>query len=249
MKKLFSAFLAIAMSMALAVPVFADGEPNRETKYTIDTQTPTVDVTVPTAGAVKLNPYQIKVKNVAALGIGNEENDGETGSVLAAKTFIVNKSNVPVKMSLTVSGKIPDGSNAKFLTAAPAPTEKNRAVFMFVDVGAVAEAADADALATATATALCAATYDATKLYDATAKTGSQGLVKAGDLKMVDVLTIPVPSGTDATAANYVPIQIGGECATTPTDAWTAADTVDVTMTFSFQPTVTAAAATPAAGV
>lgn len=258
MKKLFAAFLAIVMCMALAVPAFAnetgnqeagDGDnttpqtdtsedtTNRKTEYTIDTKTPNVQVTVPSSGAVKLNPYQIKIKDVSALAIGNGENDGETGSVLAAKTFITNKSDVPVKMSITVTGSIPQGSAAKFATGPVSETEQNRAVFMFVDVGAVADAADASALSTATATALCDVTYDSTKLYNASTKTGSQGVVKTGDLKLVDILTIPVP-GTGK-VANYVPIQIGGNCATTPKDAWTAADTVGVTMTFSFTPTVT----------
>lgn len=231
MKKFISAFMAIVMCAALAVPVFAE-DPNRTLTYGVTTQTPTVSVTIDATGTVLLNPYQIKVTNN---GLGAED---ATGSVLAAKYYVKNKSDVPLKMSITATGAIPEGSAATFANAAPDATEKNRKVFLFVDVGAVTEGA------APTDPALCAATYDATKLYDATTKTGSQGVLKSGDLKLTDVLTITVP--TDAANGNYVPIQIGGSCATTPTDAWTANDKVSVSMVFSFTPTVIAAA-TPAA--
>lgn len=212
MKKLFSAFLAIAMCMALAVPVFAAQTPNRTMAYSLDMETPTVNVTVPASATVKLNPYQIKV-TLATIGAENAQ-----GSILAGTQYLVNKSNVPLKMSLVATGSIPNGSNAAFSTSAPDATEKNRKVFMFVAVGDPVEgAAPTDA-------ALSNVTYSATDT--------KQGVIKAGDVKMNDILTIPVPA--DASDGNYVPIDIGGACATTPTDAWAATDVVALSLAFTF---------------
>ena len=224
MKKLFSAFLAIAMCMALAVPVFAAQTPNRTMTYTLDLEKPTINVTVPTSATVKLNPYQIKV-TLATIGATNAQ-----GSILAGRQYLENKSNVPLKMSLVATGAIPTGSNAAFSTSAPEATEKNRKVFMFVAVGDPVEAAKPSAAA------LSNVTYSATDT--------KQAIIKAGDVKMNDILTIPVPA--DANVGNYVPIDIGGACATTPTDAWTEADVVDLSLAFTFIATNnTVASATP----
>lgn len=223
MKKLFALFLAIAMCMALAVPVFAE-DPNRTTTYSLSLEEPTINVTVPTAATVKLNPYQIKV-TLAAIGAEDAQ-----GSILAGKMYLANKSNVPLKMSLVATGSIPSGSSAAFATAAPESTEKNRKVFMFIDVADTVEGA------VPTDAALSAVTYDASNT--------KQGIIKAGDLKMNDILTIPVPS--DADAGNYVTIQIGGACATSPTEKWTSADVVNLSIAFTFIATnnTVAAAAT-----
>jgi hypothetical protein len=212
MKKLFAAFLAIVMCMALAVPAFASTPPANTTQYDITLKPPTIEVTVPAAAIVKLNPYQIKV---TLEDIGAED---ATGSILAGRMYLANKSDVPLKMSLVASGSIPSGSNAAFSSSPLDPTEKNRKVFMFIQVGAVTEGP------VPTDPALSNVTYSATD--------EKQGVIKAGDLKMDNVQTITVPD--DADDGNYVPIDVGGACATTPTEAWTEADVVGLTIAVTF---------------
>lgn len=214
MKKLTALFLAMLMSMALAAPVLAADPPNYTLTYGVTLQEPTIAVTVPTAAqAVILNPYKIKVSN-DDIGATNAQ-----GSILSAKFYLVNKSTVPLKMSLTATGSIPEGSGAAFSTSQIASTEKNKKVFLFIDVGSVTEG---EAPSTA---ALCDVTYDATNT--------KQGVIKVGDLKLTDIMTITLP--TNADNGNYVPIQIGGECTTSPTTAWSSADKVGLSIVFSFQ--------------
>lgn len=231
MKKMFCAFLAIAMCMALALPAFADDENQiaSGTNYTGSVTTPTIKVTAPTSAAVILNPYLIAIeKNSVVSGSGANTIQP---SVITPTLVLKNESNVPLKMTLTVTGEIPNGSTAKFLTAAPAPTEKNHGVFMYVDVlnkGSLATAPEASQVLSGITA------YADANVYSATNTTGTQCVVKAGAVKMTDFITLAVPA---ANQAGYVTIDIGGECATTPTDAWAATDTVNVALAFTFTST------------
>ena len=229
MKKMFCAFLAIAMCMALALPAFADDDIVSGTDYTGSVQTPTIKVTAPTSAAVILNPYLISITKASVVsgGSGNFQ-----PSVVTPTLVLKNQSNVPLKMTLTVTGEIPQGSTAKFLTAAPAATEKNHGVFMYVDVlnkGSLATAPTAAQVLSDGVTA-----YADANVYSATNTSGTQCVVKAGAVKMTDFMTLAVPA---ANQAGYVTIDIGGECATTPTDAWAATDTVNVALAFTFTST------------
>jgi len=232
MKKITALFLAMLMCMALAVPALANQQqqqqtPNRKTTYTVGMESPVIDVTVPTASKIRLNPYQIKVNMSTASG-GDFNATNAQGSILSAVMYLTNKSNVPLKMSISAVGGIPNGSKATFNTTPPTAEEKNKKIFMYVEVGALTEAATPAVGTLSTPTA-----YSATNT--------KQGVIKAGELKMTNVLDITPPTRTpsnqngDTASSNYVPIMIGGSCAKSPTEAWGSSDTVTLDLTFSFQ--------------
>jgi hypothetical protein len=234
MKKLIAVFMAIAMCMALAVPALAGeaADPTKgEAKYTSEVKKPTVKVTVGTVGKVILNPYQIKFATKDL--VGGSATAEINPSVIAPTLLLTNESNVPLKMSIVATGKIDEGSTAKFATAKPADTEKNHAVYLYLvvsDKGELDTAPDVTAAPTV-------ADYDATNT--------SMGLIKAGELKMTDFLTLKAVTNSKKA---YVTVDFGGACATTPTEPWSDKDTVSVDLAFTFQPTVETAPAGGGAG-
>lgn len=237
MKKTICAFLAIVMCMALAIPVFADDDIASGTQYTGKIQTPTIKVTAGTTNAVILNPYLIKITKQSVLSgdlsITSGDNFATTPSVVSPTLVLTNESNVPIKMSLSVTGQIPQGSTAKFLTSDTTSTDKTHGVFMFVSVTNVGSKADANK-PTASDGLTTPPQYAASSVYSTSNTSGTQAVVKAGEVKMTDFTTLAVPASGEK---GYVSIDIGGACSTTPTTAWASTDTVDVKLAFTFTAT------------
>lgn len=219
------------MCMALAVPALAGSvgsgdsisSGSGEVKYTAVVQEPTIDVTVPSASqAVVLNPYKISVAASASTVSGGAiatalSSSSSNNAILASTLYLHNKSTVPLKMSLTLRG---EASATVAFSSSPltGTTEKNKKVFIYAEVGSKLDSEPSASIA-------APSTYDSSNT--------KQGVFKNGDLKMTEVMTIPVAS-TPSTG-NWIPISLGGDCTTSPTSPWGASDTVNISMIFSFQ--------------
>lgn len=247
MKKTISLFLVMVMCMALALPVFAGDATstgpttNVGAEYEGKVQTATIQVTAGTTGKVFLNPYNIQItKNSVVSGSGTTT---IAPSVIAPTLVLTNQSNVPLKMSLTVTGVIPTGSTAKFLTTdTTVDTEKNHGVFMYIDVKNKGSLATAP---TASDSLTSVADYTPSSVYSADNPNGTQAVVKAGAVKMTDFTTLAVPA---ANQQGYVTVDIGGKCASSPTDPWSDKDTVNVQFAFTFTATKNSGTSTGSGG-
>ena len=110
-KKMISAVLAAATALSLSASVFA-AETTDPSHKALDVgtvvSTPTINVTWPTAAAVVLNPYKMRVKVTAAAGkaptIADDtaaKEDGDT--VISPELTFLNKGNSEVQISVTAS--------------------------------------------------------------------------------------------------------------------------------------------------
>lgn len=124
-KRMFSAILAIAMTMSMgAVTAFADGEETTTATEAADAETtaakvfeatsdgvtlPSIDVSVPTSGTIAINPYNLK----------------GTGQIYSADFKVTNKSEVPIVLTLKdakVSATTTEGETFSIVTKAPTAT-------------------------------------------------------------------------------------------------------------------------------
>lgn len=124
MNKILSAALAGVMALSLMVPAFA-----AETEVTMDgladgatvevtgtTQTATVKILVPATGEVILNPYEL---DCTVPGAASPVQD----QIISATQYIVNESNLPVKVSTKVTGTI-EGAEFSATSAVAETTKK-----------------------------------------------------------------------------------------------------------------------------
>lgn len=134
MKKFLSTVLALAMALSLCVPAFAadtvlngvDGlGEGAVVEVTGTTQTATVKVTVPSGGNVVLNPYGL---DYTVEGAANPVQD----QIISAEQYIVNESNMPIKVSTKVTGTI-EGTGD--FAAASAVSETDKKVFLNFEIG------------------------------------------------------------------------------------------------------------------
>lgn len=227
-KKVAAMVLAGAMALSMAVPAFAaDTDLEQSTEISGTTQTPTISISVPATGAVVLNPYKMSVDVSAA----QDGSDMVTNQIISATNYIKNKTDVALAVSATVTGKT--AGEAVFATATTqggtkAVTTKSAFVYLeVIDAGA----GDDDA-ATEPTTAPTDASW---KAYDA--KAVNQVLLAAKAVTKANMLTVPAVADG---ASSFIAFRLAGDAASSPTKAWTSADTVSATIAFTFTPTVQA---------
>lgn len=223
-KKIMSSALAGVMALSLAVPAFAAANTEtsleQNTAITGSTQAPTIKITVPATGTVTVNPYKMEV---------TVDGDKVTDQIISATQYIVNGSNVAIKVSAEVTGTA--AGNLAFATATTQGTKAvtTNSVFMYFEMD-VADKGDG------TADPTWATAYDS--------KSTKQILVSTKAAKKTDMVTLAAGTGTAAGAAGgYAAFHLVGDAASAPTTAWVAADKANVAIAFTFTPTVTPTAA------
>lgn len=132
MKKITSMILALAMVFTLCVSVFAEdpapADPNKfETTATVNI--PDIDVEVPTAAPLFINPlgFSVKIANGAS-ATGDEEAYQVTKNQIVSPVFQI-KNSSPMKLKVSVLGSaIADKATTGFtMTGAPIEVEKTDA--------------------------------------------------------------------------------------------------------------------------
>lgn len=230
-KKIMSTALAGVMALSLSATALA-GETDLEqtTEITGTTQTPTISITVPVGGDVILNPYKMSVDVSEA----QDGSDVVNTQIISAPEYIKNKTDVALSISATVTGKV--AGEAVFATASTQGGTRpvtTKSAFVYLEVIDAGAGDDADATAPTTVpTDADWAAYDA--------KAANQILLAAKAVSKANMLTVPAVA--DA-SSSFIAYRLAGDAASSPTKAWTPADTVSATIAFTFTPTV---AATPA---
>lgn len=93
---------------------------------------PVIEVLVPSAGQVIINPYCLPV-----------ELDGQTATdqIVSAPLILENRSTIPVSVSASVTGTVPPGSGVSFAAAPPMPDSPVKEIFLYAEFHAVPEPA------------------------------------------------------------------------------------------------------------
>lgn len=227
LKRFASLVLSGALTLSLAAPAFA--APNMETEITGTYQAADIAVTVPTKGAVIINPFglDLKLKEIgddgnAASGAADATISGQ--KIVTAPMFISNESEMNLQVGATVTGT-PNGDLRFASESAAESTSKT--------VYAYLQATPATALSgvsTGITAANKAAAYAAwaPEAYDAT----TDVLVSDRETSTTNLVTLKAAtlatSGNTTTitykAGSIAMVRLSGDCPTSPRDAWTAAD-------------------------
>lgn len=221
MKKLFALVLSCAMLLGLATTAFA-----ADTEVTDPDENGAYGASTEITGETQAPTIKVTVPATGAIIINPygmeytpDSGDPSTDKIISAAQFIKNESDVSISVDVTVTGTIPETSKAVLATGALKGTETTKSIFLYFEI---LEAEDGETEPT------WAESYDKTKHVLVAAK--------ATTLKNVVVLA----AGDEA--ATYAAFHLTGGVASAPATPWTETDTVDVTVAFTFNPTVTAPA-------
>jgi len=212
-KKLLSLILALAMVLSLAVPAFADNTATATTQnvaITGSTTSGAVNITVPAAGAVMLNPYQLKV---TVSGVSSYH------QIYSAPVACKNKSTFALSVDAVVVGTPTTG--VSLVGAAPALTVTEKQVFLYAEFG-VNESG--------TVQPTWQTTYNAKNANQVLAA-ATPGTTKAG------VASLPATDGTDS-GANYLWYKFDGAATKKPETAWATSDKVDASIALTLKSVV-----------
>lgn len=217
MKKITSMFLALVMALALAIPAYA--EETLQVEGTI--QLPTVNVVLPTAASMILNPYELEVK------LNKNDATGVTDQIISPVMMVKNLSNIGIQVGVTAQGTLGRGEATFKSTTAAASTNKEVFVYAMFQIGddtmtdadftAPTTPADGDRIVVLSDTA-----KPVTKLAptDTAVKSG-------GDLNV-----LAATSGKTPAANGVLGFKFFGDASKTA--AWTDKDTVGATLVFTF---------------
>ena len=228
LKRFASTALAGVMAISLAVPAFAA---DKSTEFTGTYEQTTLAVTVPTTGAVAINPYGLPF----TMGEGNTV----SGQQIATKAPLVIANQSAVALSVSVNTKGVEKGALKLVNAAPSATA-NEAQVLFQIFEAPTLAGDG-VTDTETLNPLFA------NLKDADAK-GSVAVLNATDAANgtdgTDLLVLREADGEGGVQAGGAAfVRLSGKVTKKPTTAWVAADGFTATVVYTFEPSVYAKSA------
>lgn len=103
-KKLLSLALALIMSLSLAVPALAAGDPNT-TVISGSFEDVVIDVEVPATGTAFINPYGLDLKVPDGAG-GSDKVTIKGQQIVSAPMALKNKTAMDLNVSATVTGAI-----------------------------------------------------------------------------------------------------------------------------------------------
>lgn len=201
-------FLFVALLLfGMAVPVRAVSVAgNSSTKFTATYMAPKITVTVPATAEVFINPYQMPVV------IDNKETDAQ---IVSTPVCIENKSEVPINVSVSATGKIKEGSNMRLvMTPTQGTTLTSKSAFVYFEIQA-ANSDDLDAV-------YWDDEYDATKHL----------VIRTYARTMKNIVAL----GAAGEEGCFGAFRLSGDCVARPKTAWTENDGIDVAISFTFTP-------------
>jgi hypothetical protein len=219
LKKILSLTMALAMVLALAVPALATDATTRNIGVGTETRVGVIDITIPATGTIVLNPYQMKATT-------DTDSTGSYHQIWHVPVSCKNKSTFGLNVNAVITGELGDDSSAQFVATAPKDTSTSKDVFLYAEFGVSDKATTQPTWATeynkSNANQVLIALAPAAGSPQPTAKT---------------VATLGATNGTDA-GANYLWLKFDGALSKTPSEAWSAGDTVSAAVALTLIPTV-----------
>jgi len=210
MKKQMASFLlASTLAGSLCAPAYAA---NHATVISAKTLMPDVSVTVSGTKNVYVNPFKIPVT------IGTEN---ESGQVISLPEFIENESNVPVSVSVTVSGEIKEGSDMALSSSSTDGQGTAKRAFLYFEMKAVGPDDDVNSVQ-----------------WDGTYDEDIDIVVRTSPKLKKNMITLAAASDENGRVmpGGVGVFHLAGDAVENPRYEWTASDGVDVTIAFTFTP-------------
>lgn len=202
-KKRILLLLSTALMLSLSPHAFAATKMN--TKIKAACQLPDVSVKVPSTGQVFINPYEMSVE------IDSTETDAQ---IVSTPTAIENETIVPIRVDVTVTGKVKEGSDMTLSTSPVDSTLTRKKAFVYFEmVAANSSTPDPDSWASE---------------FDT-----NQHLAVRTSTRTRKNMVVLAEGGEDGCFGAF---RLAGSCAAAPKIAWTEADGIDVEIAFTFHP-------------
>ena len=242
-KKLLSLILALAMAFSLALPAFAEDpdpsatDPDPSTgsdsgsggsaggaatntsqslNMTSTTNTGVINFTMASAGAVVLNPYQLKVTT-------QTDTTGTYRQVYSPAVMCTNKSTFPLSIEASFTGTVPEGVTL-LTTGAPAANATDKQVFLYGEFGVSDSATEEPTWATA---------YNKSAANQVVVDKAASEDGVAPSKKNVAKL-----AAASNDSPNYLWFKFDGAATKAPTTAWLETDTVGVAVALTLHSVV-----------
>lgn len=232
MKKVISFVLALSLVLALGVPAFAAADTDINTASGLTsgattaiagtTEGITIDVKVPKAGSVTVNPYNLSVTPSGGTAT--------TDTIISATQRIQSKTKAPLAVSVTLEGK-PAG-DAKLVgtpqrsTATPVAGKNIFLGFEIVDEGVNATLPSSEPTWKVVLEKRADGSNELKLGADAKA-----AVVSATATKNEKMVTLAASDGTKISSAAF---HLLGDTGIDPANPWASTDKVDVNITFTF---------------
>lgn len=223
-KKILAAALAMTMVLGGSVSALAsddratvdensitNGVYGAELEIESVVNTPTIELKVPTSFKVGINPYKMEYNADKPEDAAAEKS---TNQIVCAEQTITNNSNVPVAVNVAELGAtVATPSKAVLAAAAPTAAVKTKSVFLYLETKSAAKD-DYDAFKPANKNVLVVpVTKTASKL---------------------NIMELDAKDGENA-EMNF---RFNGSVADSPSEVWTADDTIGLKVKFTFTPLV-----------
>lgn len=206
MKKRFSLCLLLVTLLVAAFPAQAVEKPNSKTVITAEPYLPDIkiEVVVPASGNVYINPNRLPVKVGANI---------ENKQVVSDSFCIENLSDVPLKVSVEVTGKIKSGSDMGLTTSSTANlTTKSKKAFMYLEILSASDPS----------------TVEWSNAFNAK----KHVVVREATTAKKDIVIV----GANEQEKRFGVFRLAGDCIQNPREEWTAKDGVEVEVAFTFSP-------------
>lgn len=212
-RRLICAVLALVLLLSAQSALAAEVPPNgRELTIAGDCRIPIISVTVPTSSTVYINPLELPVN------IGTSKR--QRGQILSTPACIANNSQVAMQVDLTITASVKEGSD---MTLASAPTGgegTEKSAFIYFEI----QQSD---------------TYKSKYVNWDPAYDPAKHIVIQDGMSVTEENILKLPPITEkgkVADGGYAPFRLTGDAVREPTDAWTAADGINVTVAFTFTP-------------
>ena len=208
-KGLLCVVLALALLFsAQSAAAAAEAANERSMIITATTRLPVIEVTVPIAGQVYINPLQLPV---------DVYGEFETDQIISDPLTIANESDVALQVDVRVTGAVKSGSDMTLAAAPTNGTGTNKSAFVYFEMKA-SDPYDPYSVEWDEA-------YDAAKHIPVT----------PGGSSKSNVVTLEAMSMYGEVLGGAA-FRLTGDAVKTPTNAWTAKDSIDVSIAFTFTP-------------
>ena len=212
-KKMLCLLSAVLMLGMMPQALAAEGN---HTKVTASCILPEISVTVPQTGAAFINPYQMDVT------INATETDAQIISTPAA---IENESEVPLQVTVTVTGQLKEESTMRFSSAPTNGIGTAKSAFLYFEI----------VPANSANSAVWADEYDDEKhLLVRVGSRTKRNMVILSQSDKDEVFGKPL--GTVDKDGCFGAFRLTGDCTKNPRVPWNEKDGLDVEITFSFKP-------------
>lgn len=209
-KVLLCAVLALTL-LCSTQPAAALLSNERGTVIEATSRMPVISVIVPTSAEVYINPFQLPIVI---------DSESRREQIVCTPAVIASVSDIPLKVGVTVTGAIKEGSDMTLAAAPTGGTGTSKSAFVYFEI----VQSDWDYVRNG----LWAAAYDPAKHIR---------IVSGVSQTMTDMLTLePLNKYGEIAKGGYAQFRLTGDAVRKPTNEWNEKDGMDVTVAFTFTP-------------